>query len=146
MPTQADVHEVARDLAPDSRVVYVDIDPVAVSESVEILGEDPQATAILGDLRSPQAILDHPQVRQLLDFNRPIALLMMGVLHFLADDDQTAASVAHLAQPLPGGSYLAMSHAAAEGVAITTAHDDSYEIIQNVYRRQTATVGGGRTR
>lgn len=146
MPTQSNVHEVAQRLAPDSRVVYVDIDPVAVAESQQILDGNAHATAILGDLRSPQAILDHPQVRQLLDFSSPVALLMMGLLHFLADDQQTTASVTHLTEPLPDGSYLAITHAAAEGVATTGAHDDSYQILDNLYRRQTATVGGVRDR
>jgi hypothetical protein len=146
MPTQSNVHEVAQSIAPESRVVYVDIDPVAVSESLELLAGTDYTTAVLGDLRSPQAILDHPQVRDVLDFDQPIALLLMGILHFVADDDVAMPSVAHLIDALPPGSYLAMSHLAVETMEVTRARDDSYEIVEDLYRRNTATPIGARTR
>ena len=146
MPTQSNVHEVARAIAPESRVVYVDIDPVAVSESLELLAGNDHATAVLGDLRSPQAILDHPRVRNVLDFNQPIALLLMGILHFVADDKVAMQSVAHLVDALPSGSYLAITHLAVETMEVTRARDDSYEIVEDLYRRNTATPIGARTR
>jgi hypothetical protein len=146
MPTQSNVHEVAYGVAPESRVVYVDIDPVAVSESLELLAGDDQTTAVLGDLRSPQAILDHKRVREVLDFNQPIALLLMGILHFVADDKVAMPSVAHLVDALPPGSHLAISHLAVEAMEVTRARDDSYEIVEDLYRRNTATPLGARTR
>jgi hypothetical protein len=146
MPTQSNVHEVAHSLAPESRVVYVDIDPVAVSESMELLAGIEHTTAVLGDLRAPQAILDHPQVRDVLDFDQPIALLLMGILHFVADDSVAFPSVAHLVDALPSGSYLAISHLAVEAMEVTRARDDSYEIVEDLYRRNTATPLGTRTR
>jgi hypothetical protein len=146
MPTQSNVHEVAHSIAPESRVVYVDIDPVAVSESLELLAGIDYTTAILGDLRSPQAILDHPRVRKVLDFNQPIALLLMGILHFVADDDVAMPSVAHLVDALPPGSHLAISHLAVETMEVTRTRDDSYEIVEDLYRRKTATPLGARTR
>lgn len=145
MPTQSNVHEVAHSLAPGSRVVYVDIDPVAVSESLELLAGTAYTTAVLGDLRSPQAILDHPQVRKILDFNQPIALLLMGILHFVADDDLAMQSVAHLVDALPPGSHLAISHLAVETMEVTRTREDSYQIVEDLYRRKTATPLGART-
>jgi S-adenosyl methyltransferase len=146
MPTQSNVHEVAHSITPESRVVYVDIDPVAVSESLELLAGTDHATAVLGDLRSPQAILDHPRVREVLDFDQPVALLLMGILHFVADDNVAVPSVAHLVDALPPGSHLAISHLAVETMEVTRTRDNSYEIVEDIYRQRTATPLGARTR
>jgi O-methyltransferase involved in polyketide biosynthesis len=146
MPTEGNVHEIAQAIAPDSQVVYVDIDPVAVAESLEILDGNGRATAIAGDLRKPQAILDHPQVRALLDFEQPIALLLAAVLHFVPDDEEANAAVSQLLGALPPGSYLAVSHSAAEGFELGKAGKDSVKIAQNIYKRQTATPITLRTR
>jgi hypothetical protein len=139
MPTVGNVHEIAQGIAADSRVVYVDIDPVAVAESLEILAGNPDATAIQADLRAPQAILDHPQVRKLLDFDQPIALLLFAVLHFVPDDAEAGDILAQLLAALPPGSYLAVSHTATEGFELGSASRDSVTIGKEIYRRQTAT-------
>lgn len=144
MPTQSNVHEVAKYIAPESRVVYVDIDPVAVAESLDILAGYERATAVLGDLLNPDAILSNPEVRAVLDFDRPIALLLMGVLHFVPNDTRAYASVARLVDRLPSGSYLAISHLAAETMEVTRTRDDSYEIIEDLYKQRTATPLGAR--
>src|SRR4051812_38231760 len=86
VPTQGNVHEVAREVAPDSRVVYVDTDPVAIAHSKSILAEDDRATVIEGDLRDPGSILGHPEVDRLIDFDQPVGLLLVSVLHFIRDD------------------------------------------------------------
>jgi ribosomal protein L11 methylase PrmA len=83
IPTAGNVHEVAA----GARVAYVDIDPVAVTESLDILERNDRATALRADLREPESILDHPEVRRLIDFDQPVGLLMVAMLHFL-DDDQ----------------------------------------------------------
>lgn len=145
MPTQANVHEVTQQIAPQARVVYVDIDPVAVSESLEILDGNTQATAVFGDVRAPQAILENPQVRDMLDFDQPIGLLLMGLLHFVPDDDVASDAVSQLLDGLPSGSYLAISHLAIETMAVTRANEDSYEIIEDLYKQRTATPIGPRT-
>lgn len=145
MPTQSNVHEVAQRIAPGSRVVYADIDPVAVAESLDILDGNVHATAVRGDLRAPQEILDNPWVSELLDFGQPIALLLMGVLHFVPDDAQAHTSVTRLVEALPSGSYLAISHLAAESMEVTRTRDDSYEIVENLYRQKTATPLGPRS-
>src|SRR5262249_14696054 len=114
IPTQGNVHEIAQRVAADSRVVYVDIDPVAVGEGLELLAGNPNATSIRGDVREPGQILGHPAVRRLLDLSQPTALLLVAVLHFISDDEAPHAAVAELVDALAPGSYLALSHGANE--------------------------------
>lgn len=143
LPTQGNVHEIARESAPEARVVYVDIDPVAVAESLEILERNPLATAIRGDLNAPQTILTHPQVRKLLDFNQPIALLLCAVLHFITDDEVAYTTVERLLGAVAPGSYLVVSHTALEDTPIDP---DDIDVIHRVYRQQTTTPFKVRTR
>src|SRR3954447_8214663 len=77
IPTLGNVHEIARQAAPDSRVVYVDIDPVAVAHSQQILAGNPNATVIQEDLRRPKQILEHDDVRRLIDFAQPVAIMLV---------------------------------------------------------------------
>ncbi|HEY2792973.1 MAG TPA: SAM-dependent methyltransferase, partial [Micromonosporaceae bacterium] len=93
IPTEGNVHEIAQSIAADSRVVYVDIDPVAVAESLAILEGNDRATAIRGDLRDAAAILSAPEVGA-LDFGRPVAVLLCAVLHFMPDDDEVRTAIA----------------------------------------------------
>jgi hypothetical protein len=111
IPTVGNVHEVAQRLAPDSRVVYVDNDPVAVEHSQAILAGDDGTVVVQADLRDPDAVLGDPAVRTLLDLNRPIAVLMVAVLHFVPDDADPAGLVARFRDAVAPGSYLALSHA-----------------------------------
>jgi hypothetical protein len=142
IPTEGNVHEIAQEVAPDTRVVYVDIDPVAVAESLEILEGNERATALRADMRSPETILDHQRVRRLLDFDQPIGLLLAAVLHFVPDDTQAYGSVTQLVAALPPGSYLVVSHTATE-----TFRPISQQVTtEDVYRRQTATPGTVRSR
>ncbi|UWP80270.1 SAM-dependent methyltransferase [Dactylosporangium fulvum] len=143
IPTAGNVHEIAQAVAPDARVVYVDIDPVAVAESLEILHGNDRATAIRGDLREPQAILDHPEVRRMLDFTTPTALVLAAVLHFVPDDTEAYGFVDRLAAVLPAGSYLVISHGAAETFALS---DDRTAAARAVYTQRTTTAGKPRTR
>jgi S-adenosyl methyltransferase len=117
IPTLGNVHEVAQKIAPDARVVYVDIDPVAVAHSQYILAGNELATVVQEDLRHPDRILAHPEVRGLLDFGQPIALLLLAVLHFIQDADDPAGIVTRLRDALPPGSYLALSHGTADGMS-----------------------------
>jgi SAM-dependent methyltransferase len=143
IPTVDNVHEIVQRIAPDSRVVYVDIDTVAVAESLELLDGNHNATAIRGDLRDPVAILDNPETLRLLDFEQPVAVLLAAVLHFVPDDAQAHDVVRQLVRPLATGSYLVVSHGAAEGMPIQNAQTQA---IGDVYRRQTATPGTVRGR
>lgn len=110
IPTVGNVHEIAQKIAPESRVMYVDIDPVAVAHSEQILTGNELAAAIQQDVRNPEAILDDQRTRSLLDFDLPIGLLMVAVLHYVPDADDPYAIVSRLRQALPPGSYLAMAH------------------------------------
>ncbi|HET8662343.1 MAG TPA: SAM-dependent methyltransferase [Micromonosporaceae bacterium] len=86
IPTRGNVHEVVQRAAPEARVMYVDIDPVAVAHSREILTGNPLARVIQADLRKPDTILNDPDVRDLLDLDQPVAVLMVNVLHFVLED------------------------------------------------------------
>jgi hypothetical protein len=114
IPTVGNVHEIAQAAAPDSRVVYVDIDPVAVTQSLSLLRDNPRATAIVGDVCEPIRVITHPQVRDLLDFRRPVGVLMVAVLHFVPESADPAGIVAELRAHLAPGSYLALSVLSAE--------------------------------
>ncbi|MFD1149026.1 SAM-dependent methyltransferase [Saccharothrix hoggarensis] len=131
IPTVGNVHEVARAADPTSRVVYVDSDPIAVTYSRTILGDDPRTTVVQEDLRQPSDVLSCPQVVELLDFDRPIAVMMVAVLHFVQDDP--AGIIAAYRDAVPPGSYLVVSHATQEGQA--TQADEHTDL----YRRRTAT-------
>lgn len=112
IPTLGNVHEVAQDADPRARVMYVDRDPVAVQQSRALLAGNRLARAIEADLRQPDTILEHPQVQDLLDFSRPVAVLLVAVLHFVGDDDRPAATISRIADELCSGSYLVVSHGA----------------------------------
>ncbi|MBH0776926.1 SAM-dependent methyltransferase [Nocardia bovistercoris] len=115
IPTVGNVHEVAQAGNPGARVAYVDIDPVAVAHSAAILDGDPNTTVIQADAADPASILAHPRVTDLLDFQRPIAVLLLGVLHFVPDAADPAGCVARLRDAVAPGSYLAITHATSDG-------------------------------
>jgi hypothetical protein len=110
IPTLGNVHEVAQDADPDARVMYVDIDPVAVEHSKAMLAGNRRAGVIEGDLRRPEEIVYHPDVLDLLDFSEPVAVLLISVLPFISDADDPAGIIARVSDPLVSGSYLALSH------------------------------------
>lgn len=110
VPTRGNVHEIARQAAPGCRVVYVDIDPVAVAHGRDLLAGDDLTAAVLGDARKVQDILDHPDVRRLLDFDEPVAALLVALLHLVPDSDEPAQITRELGDALCPGSYLTISH------------------------------------
>jgi len=110
IPTVGNVHEVAEHLHPGARVVYVDIDPVAVNLSTALLAGNPDATAILADVRQPTAIFAHPEVRRLLDLERPLGVLLVSVLPFLKENEEAYRAVDAICGAVAPGSYLAVSH------------------------------------
>jgi S-adenosyl methyltransferase len=112
LPTTENVHEVAQAIAPTSRVVYVDNDPLVLAHARALLTSAPggRTAYIHGDLRDPAAILCAPAVREVLDFSMPIALMLVAILHFVPDELGPATIVETLVDALPPGSYLAASH------------------------------------
>lgn len=118
IPTFGNVHEVAQAATDQARVVYVDHDPVAVAHSRAVLDGDDRTAVVAADLRKPREILHSPEVGELLDLARPVALLLVAVLHFLEDADEPAAAVAELLDALAPGSLLVVTHASYEGVPV----------------------------
>jgi SAM-dependent methyltransferase len=110
IPTVANTHELVADAQPVARVAYVDIDPVAVAHAQALLVDVPHATALRGDLRDPQTLLANAQLRGFIDFDQPVAVLLIAVLHLLTDADQPGKAVAALRDAVAPGSYLAISH------------------------------------
>jgi hypothetical protein len=113
LPTQGNVHEIAQAIAPDTRVVYVDNDPVVVTHGRALLAGS-RTAVVRADLREPETILQDPKVKELLDFGRPVALLLFAMLHFLGDDQDPHGIVTRYRDALPAGSYLALSHGTAD--------------------------------
>src|SRR6516165_10806739 len=95
LPTNQNVHEVAQRVRPDARVVYVDIDPVVVSHAQALLSGS-QTTAVRADLSRPEEILNAPEVRRLIDFGQPVAVLVIAVLHILPDEADPAGAMARI--------------------------------------------------
>ncbi|WP_156725125.1 SAM-dependent methyltransferase [Streptomyces apocyni] len=118
IPTFGNVHEVAQGAHPGARVVYADHDPVAVAHSRAVLEGNPDAGVVAGDLRKPQEILRSVPVSELLDLERPVALMLVAVLHFLEDADDPYAAVAELRSALAPGSLLILSHASFDGIPV----------------------------
>ncbi|MEU9332842.1 SAM-dependent methyltransferase [Streptomyces sp. NPDC048290] len=118
IPTFGNVHEVAQDACPGARVIYVDHDPVAVAHSQQVLAGHAEADVVAADLRKPQEILRSPQVERLLDLDRPVALMLVAILHFVEDADDPGAVVAELRDALAPGSMLVLTHASYEGIPV----------------------------
>ncbi|AHH15588.1 putative S-adenosyl methyltransferase [Nocardia nova SH22a] len=117
VPTVGNVHEIALAADPTAHVVYVDIDPVAVECSRALLIDEPNVTVVQADFNRIDALLAHPELTRLIDFTRPVAVLLVALLHVVADDDHPERSLARLRDALPWGSYLALSHLSDEGPA-----------------------------
>lgn len=114
IPTVGNVHEAAHQLDPGCRVVYVDNEPVAVAHTLQLLESVPNATIVQADIRDVDAVLNAPQTRELLDFGKPVALMMVAVLHYVSPYDDPGGLVARYTSALAPGSLLAISHIADE--------------------------------
>jgi S-adenosyl methyltransferase len=110
LPTADNVHEIAHRIAPSTRVVYVDNDPVVLAHARALLADNRETIVAGGDLRRPADLLANPQLRTHLDWDRPIGLLMCGILHHLLDAEHPAEQVATLSAALPSGSYVFIHH------------------------------------
>ncbi|TDD14414.1 SAM-dependent methyltransferase [Nonomuraea diastatica] len=126
LPTQGNVHEIAQAVAPRSRVVYVDHDPIVLVHGRALLAVDQTTTIIEADARHPEAILADRKTRGLIDFSEPVGLLMFGLLHHLGDDDDPAGIVARLVRALAPGSHLVISHFCNPGEAMPEVSRQAY--------------------
>lgn len=121
LPAQQNVHEVALRLAPDARVVYVDNDTVVCTHGRALLAGGDRVSMVRGDVRRPESILSDPEVRALIDFDEPVAVLMMFLLHLIADEDDPQRFVAAYREAMAPGSYLAISHVGSDAAPERTA-------------------------
>jgi S-adenosyl methyltransferase len=143
LPTQDNTHEWVQRVAPQARVVYVDNDPMVAAHADALLAPGETTAVIMADLRDPDALLGHPDLLRLIDFAEPAGVVMTDVLHFLPDDDDPWGLVARYMAATAPGSYLAISHGAADD--LPSPHDEvlSQSIAQttvNLYRRSRADV------
>ncbi|RAY12613.1 SAM-dependent methyltransferase [Actinomadura craniellae] len=134
LPTRENVHETAQRAAPDARVAYVDRDPVVLIHSRALLATDAQTAVVEADMRRPDDILDDPELRRLIDLDRPVAVLFVAALHCLTDDDKPAGVVARFQERMAPGSHLVISHITAQEDAETAQRG------AEVYRRVGATT------
>ena len=111
IPSAGNVHDVAQELAPESRVLYVDNDPIVLAHARALMSGTPQGSVafIQADLREPETILGDPAVAGTLDLAEPVGLVLIGVMHHLRDSDDPRRIVATLVDALAPGSYLVLS-------------------------------------
>jgi S-adenosyl methyltransferase len=128
LPTQRNTHEVARSGVPDAKVIYVDSDPVVLSHARAILVDSAWTSVLEGDILHPRELVERCHQDGLLDFDRPIAVVIFGALHFIPHSDDPFKSVAWLRDMLPSGSYLALSH------VVFDNRPDVVTPIEDVYR------------
>ncbi len=114
IPTAWNVHQVAGQIAPGTRVVYVDNDPIVHVHANALLTGSGTTGIVLADLRDPEGILAHPKVTALIDLTQPVALLLVAIMHFVTDEDNPGRIVATFRDALPAGSFLALSHGTAD--------------------------------
>ena len=136
IPTSPNVHEIAQDADPQARVVYVDNDPIVLAHARALLTSGPagKTAYIDADVRDVGKILGSADLQQTLDLNQPVGLLLMAVMHFVADEDDPWDLAARLLAELPSGSYLALSH-------LTGDFDPAaWEGVAAVYRRSGVTM------
>ncbi|MFL6051434.1 MAG: SAM-dependent methyltransferase [Actinoallomurus sp.] len=128
LPTQRNTHEVARSVAPDARVVYVEKDPIVLSHARAILIDSPQTAVVEGDILHPAEMLADCRLHAPIDLKRPVGLVICAVLHFIPHSDDPFSSVAWLRDAIPSGSHLAVSH------VVFDTRPDAVEPIEEIYR------------
>jgi hypothetical protein len=112
LPTNENTHDVAQSVAADARVAYVDNDPIVLAHARVLLADRAFGRTVFlhADARDPERILADEELRELVDFRRPVAVLMIGILHFLTDADDPGTIIRTLMAAVPSGSHLAISH------------------------------------
>jgi DNA-binding transcriptional regulator YbjK len=134
LPTQENTHEVVRRVAPESRVVYVDNDPIVVSHGKALLATDNRTVVIQADMRRPIDILDHPHLRETIEWNQPVSVLLTAVLHFITHDEMSRQIIAQFRNRMPADSHIIISHVTAQDHAETCRHG------ADVYRQIVAST------
>ena len=135
IPTAGNTHEVAQSTAPESRVVYVDYDPIVLAHARALMtnGGEGGTDYIHADLRDTGTVLD--RTGELLDFTKPVAITLLAILHSIQDADHPYAIVARLLDAVPSGSYVALSHVRAESFDAET-RSEWEDIIRRTSQQQ----------
>ncbi len=113
-PTNNNVHQVAQQFQPDASVVYVDIDPIVLVHGQALLADNPNTTVITADMTKPEQILDHPDTQRLIDFDKPVAVLMLSIPHCIPDDTDAQRAILGPMERAASGSHLALTHVVAD--------------------------------
>ncbi|MGH3342763.1 MAG: SAM-dependent methyltransferase [Carbonactinosporaceae bacterium] len=132
LPTSPNVFEVAREVHPRARVVSVDSDPFVLAHNQDLDAADEGLTTIEGDVRDPDQILANPELTALIDFNRPVAVLLVAVLHFVADEEEPAGIVARILERLTPGSHVAVSSA-----TTTSVPEETFKGVAQAFQQST---------
>jgi O-methyltransferase involved in polyketide biosynthesis len=138
LPTASNVHEVAHEIDPEVKVVYVDNDPVVLAHARALLADNKRTIVIDGDLTEPDAILANPALRAHLDPDQPVGLLLCGILHYILDEEDPAGITQRLYAQLPPGSHVFIHH-----LVTNSADDPDAQAIEGNLRRS---VGRGQFR
>jgi hypothetical protein len=138
LPTQNNAHEVAQAAASDSRVIYVDFDPVVVTHARAILADDVQTGVIQADMREPDKILAHPDLRRLIDLDQPVAILLIAALNAIPEDETALHIVEHLRDAITPGSWMVISH------PISDDRTDVTEQLASLFQDQEIVKGSRR--
>lgn len=142
IPTSPNVQETARKIHPDARVVCIDNDPIVRAHCDALVANMPGVTALLADIRDPEAILSQLKTDELIDFGKPVAVLAVGVLHFVMDEEDPAGIIARFREVMAPGSYVVLTHASVDTLPefIDQSHDDTHgSPCQTAYRSQEQT-------
>ncbi|GIH99748.1 SAM-dependent methyltransferase [Planobispora takensis] len=137
IPTQGNTHEVAQRALPGARVAYVDNDPMVLAHARALMTSTPEgrSTYVQADLRHPESIIDHPEVRSTIDFDRPVGILLVAVLMFIKDSEDPIGLVKRITDAVPAGSYLVVSH-----VSQDLLSPEAVRRTLQVYNRASATM------
>ena len=129
LPTRGNVHEIAQRVNPAARVAYADNDPIVLSHGRALLADGKTTNVFTGDMREPQAILTAPGLAGLIDFSRPVAVLLVAVLHFVRDEEDPYGIVGTFRDAMAPGSYLVLSHATTDGPSaeLLARNEEVYE-------------------
>jgi hypothetical protein len=143
LPTQNNTHESVHRVVPGARVVYVDNDPLVAALGNDLLAADGTTTVITADLRQPDALLSHPELRRMIDFAEPAGVLITAVLQFVADESDPWSLVARVMSAVAPGSYLGLSHGTSDRFsarAVQTGQATFANSAQHLYLRPKAEI------
>lgn len=115
IPTRPNVHETARAIIPDARVVYVDNDPLVFLHNNALLATTEGVVSIQADVRDPESLLNHTDLRALIDFDEPMLVLFIGLFHLVTDEENPAALIARFRDRMAPGSYVCISQFCTDG-------------------------------